>query len=56
MSIQKCNRCGKQEHVPTHQHLKFDEALHDLCGECWTAFRVWFHAHAEQEAACAESA
>lgn len=44
MSIQKCQRCGRQEHVPTHQYVKFDEKLHDLCASCWHAFREWFHA------------
>lgn len=49
MSIQKCRRCGRQEHIPTHQFVKFDDQLHDLCGSCWNAFRQWFHADARRE-------
>lgn len=51
MSIQTCSRCGVQEQIPTHQHVKFDETLHDLCRTCWSAFREWFHRAGEREAA-----
>lgn len=51
MSTQKCQRCGHQEYVPTHQYVKFDDKLHDLCGACWNAFREWFHTAGHPEEA-----
>ena len=38
-----CKRCGTEEYIPTHQHVKFDEKVNDLCVSCWYSFRSWFN-------------
>ncbi len=43
MSLQTCDRCHKQEHIPTHQYVKFDTQVQYLCSDCWEKFREWFH-------------
>ncbi len=43
MDKQTCNRCFHQEHIPTHQYVKFDDQVYYLCVECWEGFRRWFH-------------
>ena len=55
MSNQKCKRCGGEEHIPTHQTVKFDAELRDLCASCWSSFREWFHSAPKREPACAET-
>lgn len=46
---QRCARCNGQERIPTHQHVKFDLVVHDLCAECWRVFRAWFFAGKVEE-------
>lgn len=43
MNAQCCKRCGKEEIIPTHQHVKFDLEVKDLCTSCWEKFRSWFN-------------
>ena len=38
-----CSRCFQEEAIPTHQYVKFDSKVHNLCQECWEKFRRWFH-------------
>ena len=42
MEFQRCQRCGREEHIPTHQFVKFDNRVQYLCKECWENFRTWF--------------
>ncbi|MBI3267618.1 MAG: hypothetical protein HYZ53_01245 [Planctomycetes bacterium] len=42
MSTQRCARCEHEEHIPTHQFVKFDLHVHYLCKSCWEKFRGWF--------------
>ncbi len=42
MENQKCERCGRQEYIPTHQYVKFDQKVQYLCKSCWEGFRTWF--------------
>lgn len=44
METQRCARCGCEEHIPTHQFVKFDLHLHYLCRGCWDRFKGWFRA------------
>jgi hypothetical protein len=44
MRTHTCSRCRKVEQIPTNQLVKFDATLHDLCQDCWLAFRSWFYA------------
>ncbi len=37
-----CSRCRSAESIPTHQHVKFDGCVRDLCRDCWEAFHRWF--------------
>lgn len=39
-----CNRCRREEQIPTHQLVKFDAEHHNLCSDCWQGFRSWFYA------------
>lgn len=41
MDQQKCSRCRGEEYIPTHQFVKFDNAVQYFCKECWETFRVW---------------
>lgn len=43
-SKQRCARCEKEEYIPTHQYVKFDEKIYYLCESCWSLFRRWFYA------------
>lgn len=43
MASQPCNRCGKEEYIPTFQYVKFDGEVKYLCQNCWEAFRKWFN-------------
>lgn len=41
MELQKCERCGRAENIPTHQYVKFDGKITYLCKSCWDEFRRW---------------
>ncbi len=42
MDLQRCCRCRCEEYIPTHQYVKFDDAVNYLCKRCWDLFRKWF--------------
>ncbi len=44
MSRQNCSRCGQEEHIPTHQFVKYDLEVKYLCGSCWEDFRAFMNA------------
>ena len=35
----KCDRCGKQEYIPTFQYVKFEERTRYFCKECYEELR-----------------
>ncbi len=39
-----CQRCRREDQIPTHQLVKFDATVHELCKDCWEGFRAWFFA------------
>lgn len=39
---EKCDRCRRQDEIPTYQFLKFDGEVQFLCRDCWEMFRRWF--------------
>ena len=41
MSVQMCERCGKEEYIPTYQFVKFDLKVNYVCKDCWEEFRAW---------------
>ena len=43
MSKQMCDRCRKEESIPTHQFVKFDNEVRYLCSDCWQHFREWYY-------------
>lgn len=45
--LHRCQRCGGEEHIPTHQQVKFDLKERFLCTNCWEGFRRWFFGRKE---------
>lgn len=39
--MQKCNRCDKEDRIPTHQGIKFDLKNFYFCSECWGKLGKW---------------
>ena len=42
MSKHVCDRCRREEDIPTHQFVKFDNEVRYLCSDCWQRFREWY--------------
>jgi hypothetical protein len=44
MSLEdRCGRCRKNEDMPTHQGIKFDDRVRYLCGYCDEALMAWYN-------------
>jgi len=35
MNTQKCGRCNRDEYIPTHQFIKLDNEMYELCSSCF---------------------
>ena len=45
-----CARCKvRDQDIPTHQFVKFDDTVQYLCLGCWETFRKWFFTNTDKK-------